>query len=170
MIRVNMLIKWISEDDRVERILWFSRESNIIFLINVLENKMPEEYSLSYIEEMILNKKIIVVEEDKYINILREEEISTLYIEYRNRAWEIISKLVIVEPDIYISKYRRLLTLKILNEINSSESTINRYLKRYWIGGKNKNALIPKFNNSGGRGKEKTSTGKKRGRPRLNKD
>ena len=49
MIRVNMLIKWISEDDRVERILWFSRESNIIFLINVLENKMPEEYSLSYI-------------------------------------------------------------------------------------------------------------------------
>lgn len=170
MIRVNMLIKWISEDDRVERILWFSRESNIIFLINVLENKMPEEYSLSYIEEMILNKKIIVVEEDKYINILREEEISTLYIEYRNRAWEIINKLVIVEPDIYISKYRRLLTLKILNEINSSESTINRYLKRYWIGGKNKNALIPKFNNSGGRGKEKISTGKKRGRPRLNKD
>lgn len=169
MIQINNLIKWLNEDERIERILWFDKEEDIVFLIDVKENKMPIEYKLSYIEDMLKTENIRFELSDKYINILKEEEISTLYIQYRDRAWESIKSLVEEEPDVYISKERRRLILGLSRSINISESTINRYLKRYWCRGKNKNALIPGFKNSGGRGKEKKiSEGTKRGRPRAN--
>ena len=73
---------------------------------------------------------------------------------------------------IYYPNYRRELVLKCVKETNVSESTINRYLKKYWIGGKCINALIPNYNLCGGKGKEKTTkeNGLKRGRPRNNRD
>lgn len=169
MIQVNKLIKWLSEDERVERILWFDREEDIVFLIDVKEKKMPGVCRLSYIEDMIQLEKIVFELSDKYMNILKEEEIPTLYMQYRDKAWEIIKSLVEEEPYIYISQQRRGLILELSKNTKTSESTINRYLKRYWCRGKNKNALIPEFKNSGGRGKEKrASEGIKRGRPRKN--
>ena len=39
-------------------------------------------------------------------------------------------------------------------------------MRRYWQRGKNKNALLPDYSNSGGRGKLKKAGDKKRGRPR----
>jgi hypothetical protein len=170
MIKVNILIKWISEDERIDRIVWFSRKENTIFLIDTRGNKMPIEYKLSYIEDMLQKENIIIEETDKFISILREEEIPTLYKGYRDKAWESIMSLVQEEPHIYISKERRRLILKASEVKDVSESTISRYLKRYWSRGKNKNALVPEFKNSGGRGKEKKSSeGTKRGRPRNNK-
>ncbi|EHJ02376.1 HMG-I and HMG-Y, DNA-binding [Clostridium sp. DL-VIII] len=169
MIQVNNLLKWLNGDERVDRILWFDKEEDIIFLIDVKENKMPIKYRMSYIEDMLKLENIAFEPSDKYINILKEEEIPTLYIQYRDKAWDVIKSIVDKEPYVYISKERRKLILYISENLNISESTINRYLKRYWCRGKNKNALVPEFKNSGGRGKEKSiSEDTKRGRPRNN--
>lgn len=83
----------------------------------------------------------------------------------RDKAYEIITEIH-KEPDIYDSSKRRQLILSASEKFNTSEKTIYKYLKRYWKGGKNKNALIPEFKNCGGRGKEKSSNRIKRGRPR----
>ena len=43
---------------------------------------------------------------------------------------------------------------------------IYTYLRRYWQGGQIKNALIPHYHKSGGKGKERQVKDRKRGRPR----
>ncbi len=40
-------------------------------------------------------------------------------------------------------------------------------MRRYWRGGQTKNALLPRYNRSGGKGKPKKSGGRKRGRPDI---
>ena len=107
MIQVNNLLKWLNGDERVDRVLWFDKEEDIIFLIDVMENKMPIQYNISYIEEMLKLKNITFEQSDKYINILKEEEIPTLYIQYRDKAWDVIKPIVEKEPYVYISKERR---------------------------------------------------------------
>ena len=111
MIQVNNLLKWLNGEERIERILWFDKEEDIIFLIDVKENNMPIKYSMSYIEDMLKLENIAFELSDKYINILKEEEIPTLYIQYRDKAWDVIKPIVEKEPYVYISKERRQLIL-----------------------------------------------------------
>jgi len=109
-------------------------------------------------------------EDDIWISISNDEDISLLNKEYRDKAWNTIVDLIREEPYIYESTSRRKLILKVSKEKEISESSIKRYLKRYWCRGKIKNALLPDFLNSGAPGKERIGGDKKRGRPRKNTD
>lgn len=170
MIKINMLIEWINEGNRIDRVIWIDKKIDLAYLIDVQSNKFPVGFRLSYVIDAITNGVAIIKKEDNLISLALEEEIPTLYKEYRDRAWEIISLLVDQEPYIYETINRRKLILKLCETKNISESTIRRLLKRYLIRGKNKNALIPDYIKSGGRGKEKCSGDVKRGRPRKNKE
>lgn len=48
-----------------------------------------------------------------------------------------------------------------------SRSTLDEALKRYWKGGKRKNALLPRYYKCGARGKDRRAGNKKRGRPAI---
>lgn len=170
MIKINMLIEWINEGSRIDRIVWIDKKIDLAYLINVQSNKFPVGFRLSYVIDSIKNGVAIIKKEDNLISLALEEEIPTLYKEYRDRTWEIISFLVRQEPYIYEAINRRKLILKVCETKNISESTVKRLLKRYLVRGKNKNALIPDYVNSGGRGKEKGVGDIKRGRPRKNKE
>ncbi|MDB2123808.1 Mu transposase C-terminal domain-containing protein [Clostridium paraputrificum] len=173
MLRLNDLLRWKLEDNRLERVLWIGIKENVVVCINIREFIMPVLYNLESIGERIKDKEVVVEKGDISYKILKEEEIPNLYKNYRDKAWNIISDLVSKnEPLIYYSNYRRELVLKCVKETNVSESTINRYLKKYWIGGKCINALIPNYNLCGGKGKDKATkeNGLKRGRPRNNRD
>lgn len=170
MIKINMLIKWINEANRIYRVVWIDKKIDLAYLIDVQSNKFPIGVRLTYVIDAITNGVAIIKKEDNLISFAMEEEIPTLYKEYRDRAWEIISLLVEQEPHIYETFNRRKLILKLCETKNTTESTVKRLLKRYLIRGKNKNALLPDYINSGGRGKEKCSGHAKRGRPRKNKD
>lgn len=101
----------------------------------------------------------------------------------RDKNFELISSLVgsEMEPDIFLADKRGPLieaivemhnagkekgTRRSKNKSRVSAKTIYVNLKKYWQRGKNKNALLPDYPNSGGFGVPKAAGEKKRGRPR----
>ncbi len=170
MFSINSLITWKDSSDITDRVIWFDRSIDEVYVININSNKFPERKNISDINECILNGTAIVIKNDTLLRFVDENELSASEKQYRDKAWEIICSIVKQEPEIFIPEYRRKVVLKASKHYKISESTINRYLKRYWVLGKNKNSLVPQYCNSGGRGKEKKVGEAKRGRPRKGKE
>lgn len=101
----------------------------------------------------------------------------------RDKRFELISPLIgsEMEPDIFLSDKRGPLIAAIVEMHNAgkdkgsrrsknkdrvSAKTVYVQLKQYWQRGKNRNALLPDYSNSGGFGVSKAAGEKKRGRPR----
>ena len=95
-------------------------------------------------------------------------------IEIRNKYWNIISPAVTQEPFIYYREKRGSIIKQIVERYNNGknekkliEKTVYTLMRRYWQRGKNESALLPDYENSGGKGKRKTPGDKKRGRPKI---
>jgi len=166
MLPVNSVIKW-NAGELVERILWLDINCDIAFVINVNSNKFPYPRGMEEINNGINNGFVKFVEDSK-MSVGDEDNIPQKYKEIRDNSWSMIKNLVHLEPKIFISKERRKLILKACEIYGVDESTISKYLKRYWLRGKTKNALIPDFNLCGGKLKEKVANEVKRGRTRKN--
>lgn len=116
-----------------------------------------------------LNKNIkegsFEVINDNYMKIVDEGSLTKKEKNIRDRAYEII-EYINQEPNIYIKDKRRGLIIDASSKFKISERTIYKYLIRFWKGGKCKNALIPRYENCGGKGKERRTSKVKRGRKR----
>jgi len=69
-----------------------------------------------------------------------------------DKAWELIKDLVVKEPEIYMEKGRGRLVHGTAKEHGVHPKTIYRLLRKFWIGGKKKNAVLPDYDLSGGPG------------------
>lgn len=168
ILSINSIITFKENLDNKYRILWLDKKIDLVYLINVNERYMPIAMSFSNLNKGIDEGCVFFEEDDIWISISNDKDISLLNKEYRDKAWKTIVDLIREEPYIYESTSRRKLILKVSKEKEISESSIKRYLKRYWCRGKVKNALLPDFFNSGAPGKERRDGDKKRGRPRKN--
>jgi putative transposase len=99
-----------------------------------------------------------------YLNNLDEEFIEK-HKKKRDKAWFIIKELVEAEPYIYSADQRGELIKEVTQKQSVQKKFIYKKLKQYWVGGKIKNALLPHYNNSGGKGKNRSLNNKKVGRP-----
>lgn len=173
---VNDIIEWKADSDSrlIERILWIDEGYVIAFVLDINANKgLPELKKVSEILESISEGVAFKQEQDPWSRIIQDENLTDREKEYRDRAWEIISSLVAQEPSIYYRHFRGSLVQQVIEKHNEGreenklvERTIYGYLRRFWQRGKTKNALIPDFINSSGKGKIKGHSSKKRGRPR----
>ena len=138
MLTINTLISWKTDDDnkKVERIIWLESQSNIVYVINVNLNAFPFSRLLSDIEESIKQRIAFIEPDDILGRIINEEVISEKDREARDKAWEIISEIVCLEPLIFVSKERRNLIKKVSALHNVHENTVVKYLKKYWKRGK----------------------------------
>ena len=169
---VNDLIKW--NDDSIERVVWIDEEYSIAFLFELEANKgFPHPKSIAEIEEAIANQTADKYLQDPWARIVKDENLSEREISVRDKSWDIISSLVDREPDIYYRHLRGSLVKETVENYNQGktkgklvERTVYGYLRRYWQRGKIKNALIPDYINSAGKGTTRKSNGVKRGRPR----
>lgn len=168
MLVVNNLISFTtSKNERVvERVLWLNRPHNYGYFFNIHSTALPYEKSISEVEEGLNNGSIVIVTKDPFGRLFNENDISEKHLFLRDSAWKIIRDIVKMEPLIYHSTERRKLILKKCETQNIHESTVTRYLKKYWQRGKTKNALLPDYYLCGGKGKEKRVGDEKRGRPR----
>lgn len=167
-IIVNSIIYW-KEEEKTERLLWIDNSREITFTIDIYRNKYSPNFR--YINDIVedLNNDIaVLLENDPWFQITREEDINDKNKKRRDRAWQIVSYIInsCKEPNIYDSGIRRKHIKKASRLFNISDRSIYDYLKRYWQRGKIKNALLPDYHNCGGSGKEKNSGEKKRGRPK----
>lgn len=170
---VNDLIKWESEaeDTAIERILWIDPDHVLAFVININERQcVPEARKVEDILFALENGLAKKWEEDPWAKFLKEEEIDPKYIKAREEAWKVIASIVSDnnKPEVYYRNARRKFILDASKEFGVSDRVIYKYLTKYWQRGSSLNALLPDYNNSGGRGKSKTPKEKKLGRPRKN--
>ena len=162
-IMINALIK---REETKERILYISKEEDIIILININDNSWPQLNSYYEIKSELNIKKAEIIDDDN-IRIISEDSINLIEKEKRDKAYSIVMYFyeICKEPLIYDTKIRNKYIKEVIRKYKVSRSTVELYLKRYWKRGMTKNSLIPDFYKSGGRGKEKTSGTKKRGKP-----
>lgn len=83
----------------------------------------------------------------------------------REERWDCIKNMVLKEPDIFESDKRGALIKVAMNNTGKTKRLLYKYMTQYWQRGKIKNALLPDYHNSGGKGNEKEFT-VKTGRPR----
>lgn len=171
MLAVNTLIKWRNDEETsIERILWLDCQSDLAFVIDVEANKFPFAVTISEIEEGINEGVAVVLRDDPYLRVVDENDLSEKERQVRDRAWELISGIVTLEPHIYYKRERSKYIKVIAEKSGVCVKTIGNYLKRYWRGGKTKNALLPSYYLCGGKGREKGIGSVKRGRPRRYAD
>lgn len=170
----NQVIEWISSetDDRaVERILWISQANDVVFSI-ALEDDKAFPVMKTY-TEIIAGIEANLCKPIDWINSnipLLEHSIDHDHLLLRDKAWDAIRDIVSDEPDCFDKKWRGIRVREVQEKTGLHKSTIYRYLRRFWQGGKLKNALLPHYYNCGDYGTDRAPGKAKRGRPRKFED
>lgn len=171
MVAVNTVLKSKS-DEHLHRVLWLSQEQDAVYLFDMGTKRMP--YAMKYTDFMrqIESGAFEFAASDSFIRMVSEPDIEENAKQFRDQIWLYMEPLVSREPEIYEAAARSKMIQSLVDRTQNAQSTIYRYLKHYWLYGKNKNAFLPVFKNRGGKGKERTanSAGVKRGRPRKYSD
>lgn len=160
-------IELLNGTTALHRILWIGGHPAKVATIELRINPgIPKIWRLSDLEAAAAGKLLRIINNDAFMPIIEESNLTKAEIEVRDSAWNAIEYIVCKEPEIYERLKRGILVEEAVRMSNFTKMTIYKFLKRYWIGGMVKNALLPNYSNSGAKGKNRTSTDKKLGRPK----
>ncbi|ANC75501.1 hypothetical protein ABE65_000925 [Fictibacillus phosphorivorans] len=154
--------------EQLERILWIDDGHAVCFCIDLeKENALPIKRTISDLQQLHGEGLVTLVNEEPYPFIYQSEEYFTEKNKgLRDERWSSIENMVCKEPEIYESKNRGKFIALAMNDTGKTKRLLYKYLTQFWQRGKVKNALLPDYHRSGGKGKEKIFKGKKNGRPR----
>jgi len=165
MISINSVFKYVDSENG-ERVRVISIIELYIYIVNIdAATSMPRKELLRTINEEIDGEKLLAIK-DPFLRIINEKELSELQINKRNAAWEFIETYWETNKYELLEKNKREnILMKIVNTSGLNLIKVKRIFSRYWQRGMSKNALLPDYINSGGRGKEKKLSDLKVGRP-----
>lgn len=165
MISINSVFKYVNNENG-ERIRIINVIEFHVYIVNIdAVTSMPRKELLTTIEDEIEGEKLIAIK-DPFSRIINEKELSELQINKRNAAWEFIEKYWQTnEYELLEKSHRENKLMEIANTSGLSLTKVKKIFSRYWQRGMNKNALLPDYINSGGKGKEKKLSDLKVGRP-----
>ncbi|BAY26828.1 HMG-I and HMG-Y, DNA-binding domain-containing protein [Calothrix sp. NIES-2100] len=165
----NMLIEM--HDDcgnilHIIRLLCIDSSSNHVFTIDINHNKaFPVLQKIQEIESALLEEKAFILNNDPYAYLFRSEDlIPESHRHFRDNAWNKISLIIQSGYLAYLPSERGLLVKKAIDLTGSNKPTIYQLLRWYWQRGQKLNALLPNYDNCGGKGKRRSSS-KKLGAP-----
>lgn len=167
LLTVNTLYRYDDNSIRIERIVWISADRQACFVVDIHNNSYPYLKQVQDIEEGIKEGTYTIEETDPWIRIIDLETLS----EKEQKRWDQAKRVIQMiatsefEPNIYLPNERSKLIKKASEASGLNQSTIGRYLKRYWKMGKNSYALLPRYDSCGGRGQERKPS-QRMGRPR----
>lgn len=163
MIIVNSVFKY----DTGERIRIIDIIDQLVYIVDIdAVTSMPKKELLHAIEDELESENLVQIN-DPFARIINEKELTEIQINKRNEDWKFILeywdkyKVNLLEKS---SRNNKLEEISYLSGLSLSK--VKKVFSRYWQRGMNKNALIPDYINSGGKGKEKNLTGNKIGRPK----
>lgn len=153
---------------RLERILWIDEGNIICYTIDIeRESTLPIKRKISDLQRLHAEQLLFIVDSDPYGFIYQDEEqFSKKSKELRDERWQCIKDMVSQEPHIFEGDKRGRLIKAAVAKTGKNKRLFYKYLVQYWQRGNVKNALLPDYKKSGGKGKEKTFKGKKNGRRR----
>lgn len=161
---INMLIEWLLLEDEslkshVDRILWIDAELIEVITINVFDkHAFPTSKAYGDITHAIRSNEARILQADPYATLIRPEEgIKSNHRERRDRAWKLIEDLLKKEDKRFLldRSVRGPLIASTARNKGCSKRLVYSFLRRYWQAGRIKNALLPAFDKSGGRGKRR---------------
>ncbi len=169
MIFVNEVYKYVEgkNKDALIRIITISQDKNIFYYVNLhTQFSMPSIYDMnSFLDE--IEQGIVLRVPDPYIKRIEESELSVKTREKRDSDWKLISYYWENEKVSLLTKSQRGKVFETIEEqYKVSKSSVKRMFTRFWQRGMNKNALLPDYMNSGGKGKDKILSEHKVGRPK----
>lgn len=183
---LNSLLSWHAEGEkpRIERVLYIDPLNNLIYTIHLHSlDALPILHTYSDITAALQNGDVTIVQEefnerrlppapptsDQSIREYKEWEARTKKaLEHRDRNWRLIEPLI-QSLHIYDPHKRGDLIEQRVLDTGTTKKTIYLQLRRYWQGGMFKNALLPFYANSGGKGKQREPKSDKLGRPNSQK-
>ena len=163
MFYVNQVFEQASTGNRI-RILDSGEKSDAVWCCNISDTKaLPFAIESNDLKAAITAGELRELKTTTTATTLKPS--STRAQARRDFAYECIAPLL-ATADIFVPALRSTLVKARANEYGCSEQTIYRYLRLWWCGGQNKNALLPNFKNSGNSGGGTAN----RGRPPKHSD
>ncbi|MFC0212125.1 Mu transposase C-terminal domain-containing protein [Paenibacillus chartarius] len=170
-VAVNTLFRHREDPTKIERIVWLDESNQASFIVDINRNHYPAYMSLVEIFEGLNSGTYIIEETDPWMRIIDEESLSKSEKESWDRAWNVIQWMIQnrFEPNIFIPKQRSQIIKQASQAFGLSEIAVSKYVKKYYIRGLTRYALLPDQSNCGGKGKRRgDGQGSKRGRKRKN--
>ena len=174
-LAVNTLIEWKCEGDqeRIERVLFIDSSGTDVVTIDIdpqHKEALPAWQKCADVYAALDRSDARIIDVDPYV---LSTNLSEKVMKRRDEIWEIVKPLIGTpekneqrrKEDIFVAEKRGPMIAAVAKSSNRAKRLIYTYLRRFWQGGQVKNALIPHYDKSGGKGKERQVTDKKRGRP-----
>lgn len=168
MIYNNQVYQYVDKEGK-NRIRVISIDSAILYYVDLHGGTaMPKKATIEDMEIEIESNVLIPIS-DPFLKSYAEEDLTEKQLERRNLNWEIVFKAWSQSKDSILSKKnRKTAFLEIAEEHQITELKVKRLFTRFWQRGLNKNAMLPDYMHSGGKGKvRELSREKKVGRPRI---
>ncbi|MEC1180499.1 Mu transposase C-terminal domain-containing protein [Metasolibacillus meyeri] len=164
MIYINQVLQSVKDSTRIRII---EIEESYVYIVNIDANtSMPQKELYSTLVTDVEQKEWLIIT-DPFARVIAEEDLTEVQIQKRDKDWEIIQTYCLEHMSSLLQKNGRETKIKeIAVELNVTSTKVKKLLSRYWQRGMNKNAMLPDYANSGGRGKTKKLTNEKIGRPR----
>lgn len=161
MLRINDIVSYRDTRYRVldhtdDGYVWIDIDSDKAF---------PQPVSASEVDAAILDEALKRADDPHGSLASQLPEPGSVSQKIRDNRFSIIQGLA-SDPDIYSRSSRGALVNEVTEKTGTPKKTIYAYLRQYWQRGCTANALLPDYENSGGRGKKRSAPGKKLGRPR----
>lgn len=146
----NDILKNLNTND-IERVLWIDAEQKNCYCIQMNVNQL--RVSVRKLEDiyMDLEHKDYIILNDDFYEISREDNLIQNRKNNLDKIYNIISEIDNDEniPLCFMKKYRGKLIKNTMQKYNISEKCIYKYLRKYWQGGRTKDALLDDYNNCG---------------------
>ncbi|MEF8683255.1 UNVERIFIED_CONTAM: Mu transposase C-terminal domain-containing protein [Bacillus cereus] len=164
MIYINQVLQYVTDSKRIRVI---DIEESYVYIVNIdTTSAMPQKELYSVLQTDIKQGELLVVM-DPYAKAIPDNELTEVQIQKREEDWYTVEKYILHNMKELLNKQGRENEIQeIVKESGLGKTKVKKLLSRYWQRGMNKNAMLPDYANSGGKGKSKSLTNTKIGRPR----
>lgn len=168
MISINQVYKYVADENgELIRVIHLDPDQDKAVIVSLSVGvTVPKVIDMNKLQEEI-ESNVLVKTVDPYLKIVDDKDITEAAIKKRDEDWQIVSHYWNTNIQELLDKNTR---GSIYDKIGLTHGkptiTIKRLFSRFWQRGMTKNALLPDYANSGGRGKEKKLAAAKIGRPK----
>lgn len=164
MIYINQVFQYIADSQRIRII---EIEESYVYIVNIdTTSAMPKRELFSHLEVELEQGELLLIS-DPFAKAIPDEELTSVQINKRDEDWIMIENFILSNmKELLKKKGREAKILEIVTESGLGKTKVKKLLSRYWQRGMNKNAMLPDYAKSGGRGKTKKLSNDKVGRPR----
>lgn len=164
MIYINQVLQYVKDSKRIRVI---DIKESYVFIVDIdAHTSMPRKELYAVLDTEIDQRELLVIA-DPFARVVFNNDLTEVQILKRDADWENIQKYCLQYMNELLQKRGRESKIKeIAGILDVTPTKVKKLLSRYWQRGMNKNAMLPDYANSGGKGKTKGLTQVKIGRPR----